>query len=225
MADHDLHSIMDIIPTCVKEQHNKMLLRTVSLEEVKAAVFGMGANKAPGLDGFPSLFFQYLWDILANDLWEVVEDSRTGGFILKDFNNTFIALIPKKENISTFYDFRPISSCNTIYKVISKVLFGERMEATFTFQMQKQEKAFYGPVENQRLKLLLKCLSKEVIRAVQGTLGYFFQQATHRWKCNVDIAMMILAWGLELGIVEEDIHWVMNYLFEHELISGMDSIL
>lgn len=59
MEDHDLHSIMDIIPTCVKEQHNKMLLRVVSLEEVKAAFFGMGENKAPGPDGFLSLFFQH----------------------------------------------------------------------------------------------------------------------------------------------------------------------
>lgn len=93
-ADQEVQSIMDILPSCVKEQHNKMILRAVSMEEVKTATFDMGADKAPSSDGFPALFFQHFWDILANDLWEVVEESRIGGFIFKDFNNTFIALIP-----------------------------------------------------------------------------------------------------------------------------------
>ena len=52
----------------------------------------------------------------------VVEESRQGGFILKDFNNTFIALVPKKDNLETFEDFKPISLCNTMYKIISKVM-------------------------------------------------------------------------------------------------------
>ena len=49
-------------------------------------------------------------------------ESRQGGFILKDFNNTFISLVPKKENPATFEDFKPISLCNTMYKIISKVM-------------------------------------------------------------------------------------------------------
>ncbi|XP_059073785.1 uncharacterized protein LOC131874424 [Cryptomeria japonica] len=122
LIDEDLQTIMDIVPTCVKEQHNKMLLSVVPMEEARSTVFGMGSDKAPGSDGFLALFFQKFWDILARDIWEFVEESRKGGFVLQDFNNTFIALIPKKENISTFNDCRPISLCNTIYKVISKVI-------------------------------------------------------------------------------------------------------
>ncbi|GLJ34734.1 hypothetical protein SUGI_0698950, partial [Cryptomeria japonica] len=63
-------------------------------------------------------------------------------------------------------------------------------------------------MENYRLKLLLKCPSEEVVNMVQRTLGFFFQQATHRWKCNVHIAVMILPWGLELRIAEDGIHWL-----------------
>lgn len=88
------------------------------MEEVKDALFSLGGDKALGLDGFSSLFFQRLWGVLTNDLWEVVEESRVESFVLKDFINTFISLIPKNEEIISFGDFRPISLCNTVYKVI-----------------------------------------------------------------------------------------------------------
>lgn len=91
------------------------------MEEVKSALFSLRSDKALGPNDFPTLFYQKCGGFLANDIWEVVEESRRGGFVLKDFNNTFIALVPKKEVVS-FSDFRPISLCNTIYKVISKVM-------------------------------------------------------------------------------------------------------
>lgn len=50
------------------------------------------------------------------------EESRRGGFILKVLNNNFIALIPKKSVVNSFEDFRLISLCNTVYKIISKVI-------------------------------------------------------------------------------------------------------
>jgi hypothetical protein len=37
-------------------------------------------------------------------------------------NETAIVLLPKKEELDQLKDFRPISLCNVIYKVISKCL-------------------------------------------------------------------------------------------------------
>lgn len=38
------------------------------------------------------------------------------------FNSTFITLIPKIDHPNSFDEFRPISLCNCLYKIIAKVI-------------------------------------------------------------------------------------------------------
>lgn len=44
------------------------------------------------------------------------------GYLLKEINHTNVALIPKIENPSMVTHYRPISLCNVVYKIISKLL-------------------------------------------------------------------------------------------------------
>jgi hypothetical protein len=50
--------------------------------------------------------------------WDFFGNNR----LLKEQNHTFIALIPKQLGPSSVNQFRPISLCNIIYKIISKIL-------------------------------------------------------------------------------------------------------
>jgi hypothetical protein len=51
----------------------------------------------------------------------VVEESRSSKSMLPTLNSTFIALIPKEE-ANTADKFRPITLCNVIYKIVSKLI-------------------------------------------------------------------------------------------------------
>eukprot|EP00253_Pinus_taeda_P021341 PITA_21341 len=92
------------------------------MEVVEEAVRNMPNDKSPGPDVFTINFYKACWNIVKQDIWEIVEDSRRSKTILKSLNSTFIALVPKVEEANTPEKFRPIALCNVIYKIISKVI-------------------------------------------------------------------------------------------------------
>lgn len=101
--------ILDSIPSLVSHQNIDFLMMDFSLDKLHSIVFSMAPDKAPSPDGFTILFFQECWDFIRFDLLMELEESRRGGYILKNFNITYIALIPKSKNPQTFAEFRPIS--------------------------------------------------------------------------------------------------------------------
>jgi hypothetical protein len=64
----------------------------------------------------------YEADILGWHLLKTIEYSSTTAQTLAPLNSTFITLIPKFDNPQYFDQLRPISLCNNIYKIISKII-------------------------------------------------------------------------------------------------------
>eukprot|EP00253_Pinus_taeda_P021095 PITA_21095 len=52
-----IEKITNNVPRIVKEEHNELLLRPITPQEVDEAMFQLKEGKAPGLDGFTSTFF------------------------------------------------------------------------------------------------------------------------------------------------------------------------
>jgi hypothetical protein len=103
------------------------LYAPVTLTEIKSILQKLKKERSPGPDGWTSEFFLHFFDLVGEDLLQMVEDSRIKGKILGSINSTFLVLIPKQHQTQTFSDFRPISLCNLVYKIISKVI-SERLK-------------------------------------------------------------------------------------------------
>ena len=63
---HDESITHDILQ--VSQLENEALTEQFTEVEVRAAIFQMNHNKAPGPDGFPAEFYQVFWDTIKNDL-------------------------------------------------------------------------------------------------------------------------------------------------------------
>ncbi|XP_041002952.1 uncharacterized protein LOC121248534 [Juglans microcarpa x Juglans regia] len=74
----------------------------------------MDPLSSPGPDGFSAGFYQDNWSVVGSEVFLAVKDflfSRRG---LSGINETFIALIPKKNKPRFVIKFRPISLCRLI---------------------------------------------------------------------------------------------------------------
>ncbi|XP_050386286.1 uncharacterized protein LOC126802674 [Argentina anserina] len=91
-----------------------------SLLDVKDALFSIGPLKASGYDGFPTSFYQHHWQLYSRDIYSIACNAFTSGCIPSGLNHTIISLIPKVDGPQHMVNFKPISLCSTIYKVISK---------------------------------------------------------------------------------------------------------
>jgi hypothetical protein len=117
-----VEQVVECIPQVVTLEMNALLTCEFTSEEVVMALKQMGPLKAPGPDGLPPLFYQKYWHLLGEDITKVVLNCLNSGKILKAINHTYITLIPKVKNPEDVKEFRPISLCNVIYKILSKVL-------------------------------------------------------------------------------------------------------
>lgn len=93
-----------------------------TMDIIKKAILDIGNNKAPEPDGFGSLFFKDYWDLIKGDVANAIDEFFNSGCLLRQFNTTFMSLIPKFDKPFFVKEFRPISCCNVFLKIISKNL-------------------------------------------------------------------------------------------------------
>ena len=88
-----------------------------------------------------TLFFQKYCHIVGSDVIAAILDCLRSSRILKSLNTTNIALIPKVSKAESLAQFRPISLCNLVYKMISKVLVN-RMKSILSVIISDYQSAF-----------------------------------------------------------------------------------
>ncbi|XP_062102876.1 uncharacterized protein LOC133813856 [Humulus lupulus] len=129
-----------VVPTITPSQ-NAMLLAPIEDDEVKSALFHMHPDKSPGPDGMSPGFYQKFWPIVGQDvIHEMKKFWQTETFDAQ-LPLTNIVLVPKKKRPMSMLDLRPISLCNVLYKIMSKVL-ANRLKQVIDCVISEAQSAF-----------------------------------------------------------------------------------
>ena len=109
--------------------------------EVSKALQQMAPLKALGPNGMPPLFYQHFWSTVDKDVTSSILSWLNSGTLPHPINHTFITLIAKTDNPKYVHQFRPISLCNVLYKIFSKVL-ANRLKKVLPHIITEHQSAF-----------------------------------------------------------------------------------
>ena len=103
--------------------HQDLLEHSITLEEIKSALEGMGNHKSPGPDGLTKELYVKFFEFLGPWLVRVFEDIFNRTELTDTMKLSYITLICKNEEAPHLCkNYRPISLLNIDYKIITKVL-------------------------------------------------------------------------------------------------------
>jgi len=88
-------TVLASVPNLVTDEENRELMREVTLEDVRVAVFALGATKAPGPDGLNGQFYKRHWETIKADVCQAIQEFFAEGTLPSVINETLVALTPK----------------------------------------------------------------------------------------------------------------------------------
>ena len=109
-------------PIKLSKEEAQVLASSIEDREIKDGLWALKAFKAPKPNGLHAGFYQRFWLITGNSVVELIKKVFEKGCVLPYLNKTLITLIPKHTGADSLGSFKPISLCNTVYKIISKVI-------------------------------------------------------------------------------------------------------
>ncbi|XP_020252239.1 uncharacterized protein LOC109829580 [Asparagus officinalis] len=192
---------------CLMENQRRDLSMPVNDEEIKAAVFSIPDNKAPGPDGYSASFYKAAWPVIGDEVIAAIREFFRTGKLLGAVNSTYIALIPKVQCPKTPADFRPISCCNCLYKFISKIL-ANRIQTVMGFLINEAQCAF---VKGRQI-------TSNILLAHELVKNYGRKNLSPRVMINIDIrkAFDTISWDFlhvmlrGLGFPDIFTNWIMS---------------
>lgn len=162
---------MQAIHPAISEDDAGCLGREFHADEVWAALKQMAPFTAPSPDGMSPIFYKSFWHIVGEDVTAVVLKVLNLGVVLESLKSTFIVLFPIVKQPRMVSDFRHISLCNVIYKLISKVLVNWLKIFLAKAIPESQSSFLTGRLISDNVLVAFETLHY-LKRKTQGKLGY-----------------------------------------------------
>jgi hypothetical protein len=114
--------MLDLFSPVISDEENFTLSTPLVETKFFEALTSLGSTKALGPNGFTTLFYKKCWNLVKKDVLVSIEHFFLHNRLQDGQNHSFIALVPKLSGSHIAHQFRPISLCNIVYKIISKIL-------------------------------------------------------------------------------------------------------
>lgn len=109
------------MPRLIPSDEIKNLLLPISEKEIYGSLRTMNPWKNSGVDGFLTGFFVKCWDIVKQDCVNLIQKFFSSKQFDTSINHTLIARIPKIRHPIYFENYRRISLCTTLNKIIAQI--------------------------------------------------------------------------------------------------------
>ena len=192
-APVSVEALRELLPFRCSDIQQAYLKRQVLATEIKGTLDTMPLNKRPGPDGYCVEFLRATWDYVGSDVIAAIEEFFRNGRLLRDLNTTTIVLIPKSDTATTLGEFRPISCCNLVYKIITKII-ANRMKPILQKSISNNQATF----------LKDRSLGENVLLASELVRNYRSSSCPKSCMLKVDIrkAFDTLSWDFVIKLLE-----------------------
>ena len=117
-----LYGTPPIWNTRLNTEANIILNTPITNREIFEGLWVLKSFKGPSPDGLHAGFFQRFWLIVGDFVREEVKRVFSSRIISDYMNQTLITLIPNCRSPESLSNYRLISFCNTIYKIVTKII-------------------------------------------------------------------------------------------------------
>ncbi|MBN3281143.1 YTX2 protein, partial [Polyodon spathula] len=117
----DTERLLQGLPS-LSEKEQIQLDAPLTHQEMTAAVKQLSSGKVPGIDGLPAEFYNNFWDIMGEDLLQVLRESLSHRELPLSCRRAVVTLLPKKGDLCQLKNWRPVSILCSDLKILSKTI-------------------------------------------------------------------------------------------------------
>ncbi|KAJ4776940.1 hypothetical protein LUZ62_061197 [Rhynchospora pubera] len=163
-------------------------------QEITAALFAIHPDRASGLDGMNGRLVQRQWEFFRPYVLNYVTSFFATSQLDPKMARANVVLVPKKEGPKHVSDYRPISVCNLVYKIISKIL-STRMKPIMSKLVTANQCAFVpGRIISDNILLL-----RELMHTFSSSS---FNRQAFCFKCDLSKAFDRMEWHFVVRVLQ-----------------------